>query len=387
MIRKLGLDIGNSAVKGAMLDDSNRLLNDIENPSVVSQIVDEKYLTFPNETDFYLQILDSALPHFDGIVAIGQKAMDLPQHQEYDVATTSYKTGDPMTSALLFGSLVGAMSEIEDVNVKLTVSIPIVEAKRLGLAAKYQKQLSGSHTIRVWRSDQTAAKDITVNIIAVRIVNEGQAGFFGLLDTIDKPFELTMDNVYSALGEQTSPIKDLEDFIVVDIGEGTTDISVFKHKKFNPDYSFSITSGIGNILENARTLASREQLTIDSRKDLQRVIESTNKRQEKRREKWMRYVKPNNSAFVSEVAETIAKAYGSSDYFDAIIFIGGGFSALTGYKLNDLGQIEMRDHELFDKINEKLDALNKTCDLMFGVPIPYARTSNRRGLVQLLTIM
>src|SRR5699024_7307460 len=159
--------------------------------------------------------------------------------------------------ALLICSLIVAMIEIYDVNVKLTVSIPIVEAKRLGLAAKYQKELAGSHTIRVWRSDQTAAKDITVNIIAVRIVNEGQAGFFGLLDTIDKPFELTMNNIYNALGEQTSPIKDLEDFIVVDIGEGTTDISVFKHKKFNPDYSFSITSGIGNILENARTLASR----------------------------------------------------------------------------------------------------------------------------------
>ena len=385
-IRKLGLDIGNSSVKGALLTDENALLGEIDQPSVISQISDSKYLTFPNTNDFYFQILDSRLNHFDDIIAIGQKALDLPQHQEYDVATTSYKTGDPITSAMLFGSLISQMDKLEDLTLKVAVTIPIVEAKRIGLAAKYQHDLEGVHHIRVWRADNQSPQDLMFNIVSVRILNEGQAGFFGLLDTTDAKFQNEMDAVYEYLGEEENPIKDLDDFIVVDIGEGTTDVSVFRHKKFNPDYSFSIVSGIGNILENARNLAAREQLTIESRKDLQQLIEHANKRQKSRRDKWMTYVKPNEDSFSDEVVETITKAFGVRDYFDAIIFMGGGFSALCGYEVKD-NSVLIRDNTLFNKLDAQLKRLNKTADLVFGVPAPYARTSNRRGLMQVLTIM
>ena len=32
-----------------------------------------------------------------------------------------------------------------------------------------------------------------------------------------------------------------EDFLIVDIGEGTTDLAVFRNKRFNPDFSYSVT--------------------------------------------------------------------------------------------------------------------------------------------------
>lgn len=37
---KLGLDIGNSTVKGALLDDENTLIANIKFPSVVTKVAD-----------------------------------------------------------------------------------------------------------------------------------------------------------------------------------------------------------------------------------------------------------------------------------------------------------------------------------------------------------
>ena len=58
---KLGLDIGNSTVKGALLDDENTLIANIKFPSVVTKVADSKYLSYPYEEDFYIQVVDSAL--------------------------------------------------------------------------------------------------------------------------------------------------------------------------------------------------------------------------------------------------------------------------------------------------------------------------------------
>lgn len=61
---------------------------------------------------------------------------------------------------------------------------------------------------------------------------------------------------------------------------------------------------------------------------------------------------------------TILKTYGTRDYFDAIIFIGGGFSALTGYTV-DMGEVVIRDSAMFDELEKRLDANNKSADLIF----------------------
>ena len=102
---KLGLDIGNSTVKGAMLTDDNNLVANIKYPSAVVQIPDAKYVDFPYEEDFYIQVVESNLNHFDKIAAIGDKAINMPGYQEFDVTSTSYKANNPITTALLFGAI------------------------------------------------------------------------------------------------------------------------------------------------------------------------------------------------------------------------------------------------------------------------------------------
>lgn len=379
---KCALDIGNSSVKGMLLTDTNEVISPLRFPSSVVTVADAKYLTYTNPEDVYIQVIDSPLAHVDDIVAVGQKAIDMPDYREYDVTSTSYKANHEITTSLLFGALVPFV-ETDAENVALAVSVPIVEAKSIGLIEDYKTLLTGSHVVRLYT--EAGTRDITINFTTVAVLNEGQAGFLGLLDTVDRDFRSDIDAVYNSMGE-TDPVADLEDFLIVDIGEGTTDLAVFRNKRFNPEYSYSITRGYGNLLEDAMSAAAREHLTIESRKDLQKVLESTNKRRAERREKWMEYVAPTKDKFIEVVTDTILKTYGKRDYFDAIIFIGGGFTALTGYRV-DLGQVQMNDTALFDTLNEKLSKNHKAVDLLFGVPAPYAQGINERGLTQVLTNM
>ena len=112
---KLGLDIGNSSVKGALLRNNNQIVSVIRMPSAINHISDEKYLTYPNTGDFYIQVLSSALGHYDGIVAVGEKAVNLPGYNEFDVTSSSYKTNHPMTTSMLFGSIANAIDGVPDV--------------------------------------------------------------------------------------------------------------------------------------------------------------------------------------------------------------------------------------------------------------------------------
>lgn len=375
---KFALDIGNSTVKGSVLDDNNHLLNTITESSAVNYISDEKYLTFNND-EFYFKVESSNLNHSDKIAAVFTKAIDLPDYLEYDVESTSYKANHEITTALLFGSILGHVNESTDV--KLAVSVPIVEAKSIELLKTYRNLLLGEHTLTKYTKDSTISIIITVKDVVV--LNEGQAGFLGMLDSNDEVFASAMAELYNALGEEESPIADFEDFLIVDIGEGTTDLAVFRNKKFNAEYSYSVTRGYGNLLEDAISNANRENITIESRKDLQKLLTTTNKRRATRREKWLPYVEPTKDRFVDTVVDTIIKTYANRDYFDAIIFLGGGFTALTGYTVQD-NEITTRDNTLFERLEEKLKINKKDADLIFGIPESFAQSINDRGLVQVL---
>lgn len=379
---KIALDIGNSNVKGMLLTDENKVIAPLRFPSSVVTIPDAKYLTYHSKEDVYLQVLDSSLAHMDEIVAVGHKAFNMPDYQEYDVTSTSYKANHVLTTSLLFGAIAPYIEE-DETDILLAVSVPIVEAKSIGLMDEYAQLLTGTHRVRIFKDEQV--KEVSLHFQQVKVLNEGQAGFLGLLDTVDTHFRKAITTVYASLGE-SDPVGGLEDFLIVDIGEGTTDLAVFRNRHFNPDYSYSITRGYGNLLEDAMQAAAREQLTIESRKDLQHVLESTNQRRQQRRQKWLQYVQPTKDKFIEIVTDTILKTYGRRDYFDAIIFIGGGFSALTGYRVEN-EEVVMTDDTLFAQLAEKLAKNQKEVDLLFGVPEPYAQGINERGLTQVLTNM
>lgn len=381
---KVGLDIGNSAVKGNILSEQNGMLKNILIPSAVNYIHDEKYLNFANNRTRYMQIIDSPLEHSADIVAIGDAAMDIPNYSQYDVGATSYKTNHQITTSLLFGIISEMIYKTEkELGVVLAVSVPIVESKTFNLVKDYRELLHGKHTIRIY--EESGHYDVVINVVHAQVLNEGQAGFLGLLDTIDNNFRNAMGVLYNELGESPNMIPTLEDFLVVDIGEGTTDLAVFRNKKFNPDYSYSITKGYGNLLEQAMANAEREGLTVESRKQLQSLLSSTNPRRQAQKERWAGYVNFERKSYVDEVVQTILKTYGRQSYFDAIIFLGGGFSALTGYSIDENNKISMIDPYLFDELNAELDKNNKTVDLLFGIPEPYSQSINNRGLMQILS--
>lgn len=381
---KVGPDIGNSSVKGSVLSEQNALLKTILLPSCVNYIHDKRHLNYPDRNICYVQVLESALEHSDEIVAIGNRAMEIPNYQQYDVGSTSYKTGHENTTSLLFGLIAENVGPAEDeVDVILAVSVPIVESKTYGLVDDYREKLAGTHKIRIYR--ESGEQDVTVNVLIAQVLNEGQAGFLGLLDTSDNKFRTTMNCLYEALGEQANMIPTLEDFLVVDIGEGTTDLAVFRNKRFNAEYSYSVTKGYGTILELAMANAEREGLTIESRTQLQSLLESTNARRQGQRDIWNKFMDVERKNYVDEVVNTVLKTYGRQSFFDAVIFLGGGFSALTGYALSETGQVEMKNSYLFDHLRETLAKNSKTASVTFGVPQPYAQSINSRGLMQVLT--
>ncbi len=382
-IIKVGLDIGNSSVKGSVLSQQNGLLRTILTPSCVNYIADEKHLSFPDKNTHYIQILDSPLSHSDRITAIGERAMDIPNYQQFDVGSTSYKTNHEITNALLLGLIADALHYENGGKIILAVSVPIVESKTYHLVEEYHDKLVGSHRIKVY--SESGAKEIVIDIVLAQVLNEGQAGFLGLLDTVDDSFRQTMETLYATFGEGPNMIPTLQDFLVVDIGEGTTDLAVFRNKKFNAEYSYSVTKGYGTILELAMAGAEREGITIESRKQLQSLLESTNERRRAQRETWNQFMDAERTRYVDEVVGTILKSYGRQSFLDAIIFLGGGFTALTGYSIGPNHQVQMTNSYLFDQLDRVLTKNRKSASLLFGVPAPYAQTINNRGLMQVLT--
>lgn len=381
---KIALDIGNSAVKGSVLDAKNRLIENILIPSAINTIDDERYLHFDEVAKHFVEVKNSPLSHPEGIIAIGDTALGLPSYQQYDVGSTSHKANHEITSSLLFGIIADMVKEDEEeIDILLGVSIPIVESKTLGLSSNYQDLLEGSHEITVYYED--GPKDLKINILSAQVLNEGQAGFLGLLDTIDEGFKQTMIDMFADLGEDEDAVSTFEDFLVVDIGEGTTDLAVFRNKRFNPEFSYSITKGYGNLLEQAMTKAEREGITVESRKQLQRLLTTTNRRRQKQKEMWEGYLEVERTDYIDELVQTILKTYGRQSYFDAIIFLGGGFSALTGYHIADGGKITMDEATLFDELEKVLDKNMKAVDLIFGIPEPFSQSINNRGLMQILT--
>lgn len=380
---KLGLDIGNSSVKGVILSEQNALIKNILIPSAVNYLHDERTLSYPDANTRYVQVLESPLAHSADIAAIGARAMELPGYQQFEVGSTSYKTDHEITASLLYGIIGDLVGAAEEIGIVLAVSVPIVESKTFHLVEQYQAKLTGKHKIRLYEAG--GPRDVTVTIQTAKVLNEGQAGFFGLLDTQDKTFRQTMDTLYRALGEQPSMIPTLEDFLVVDIGEGTTDLAIFRNKRFNPEYSYSVTKGYGTVLELAMADAEREGITVESRKAVQGLLTSDNPRRKSQKEMWQNYVRPQKEAYIDEIITTLLKAYGKQSFLDAVIFLGGGFTALTGYNVADDGAISNADDYLFTQLDMTMKKNHKEAGILFGVPGNYAQTVNSRGLMQVLT--
>ena len=137
---KLAIDTGNSSVKGNLLTNDNKLIKHILIPSAVNNITDEKYLTFDNN-EVYFKVIDSSLNHFDDITCVGDYALAKPNYKEYDVTSSSYKSNHKITTALLFGSFIDEVND--NTTLTVTASVPIVEAKTLGLIDKYTELLKG----------------------------------------------------------------------------------------------------------------------------------------------------------------------------------------------------------------------------------------------------
>ena len=100
---------------------------------------------------------------------------------------------------------------------------------------------------------------------------------------------------------------------------------------------------------------------------------------------WEHYLLPQKQAYIDEIITTLLKAYGKQSFLDAVIFLGGGFGALTGYDVAEDGSIVSADDYLFSTLTATMKKNHKEAGIVFGVPSPYAQTVNSRGLMQVLS--
>ena len=52
-----------------------------------------------------------------------------------------------------------------------------------------------------------------------------------------------------------------------------------------------------------------------------------------------------------------------------------------------MGMTFTRDDSIFKELNKRLKEMNKSADLIFGIPAPYSQGINERGLTQVLSSM
>ena len=364
---KFALDIGNSAVKGAVLANDNSYIASIYNPSAVATIADPRHISYTSELDTFIQIISSPLKHTDHIYAVGQKALDLPDYKEFDVTSTSFKANHVLTTALLFGSIAPYLHG-NAVSSALAVSIPIVEAKSIGLQNEYKQLLQGSHVIRVYTMN-SEPQDITVHFGAVAVLNEGQAGFLGLLDTVDKDFRASMNTVYQTLGETSDPVGSFEDFLIVDIGEGTVNFPVFSDGMFSPDSSITFNQGYGTVLSRSLDRLVEKGYPFGSRKALADFLIQTPSKLNKTRHALVKaVVEEEMVAFAKEVCMQFIKVMSNAGAYTEVVYIYGG------------GATPMKDI-LYPLIVETGKSLGQGAEIpILYLDSAYSRYLNRQGL-------
>lgn len=161
------------------------------------------------------------------------------------------------------------LDEILPANVIMTTNLPIVEGKKPHVNEEYQQRyLNGKHLVTL----HNFAQPITVelNFIDVYVGLEGEMAQFAITNATQKLKNQIINDfiqTYPKLKDQVNAdtLVKLENVLGIDIGEGTTDFEVIANGKANPTASLSMSTGYGNVLEDAVSVLQTEQMNIPNR--------------------------------------------------------------------------------------------------------------------------
>lgn len=173
----------------------------------------------------------------------------------------------------------GEIPSVLKVDVSICASMPIIDSKDRTAIEQLKKAYTQSeHIVSFYNFDKPV--QVHLNFVDAIITCEGEIGKFQIEladDELKRFIKEDFDKHYpeyqnSSLFEAEKLIS-LSNMLIVDIGEGTTELAIFKEDRMEFSSSTSISSGYGSVLDNAlmsltKPLKHSERILLKDRSEL-----------------------------------------------------------------------------------------------------------------------
>lgn len=338
-----GLDIGNGYVKGSVYgNDFTR----IDIPSSVAFLTDTNDMKETNVKDTMDDIFNQLDVSFQSHLVedstrrlFGTRGlMSGMPIDEFDVYSGVSKAHQSLAVILTLGCLAAkAMKdyytehkklpeEVLKVNVRIALALPIDEFMkyRKEYANRYKEK---NHIVEIHNFEQIVR--VELHFEDVQVVAEGQAAQKAINAKGEEFMEAMLADI-RRMGEPLEGItaKDVlaaSNSIGVDIGEGTVNFPVYQNGKFNPDASFSLEKGYGDVLNRALSRLNSQGYAFSSRKELQDFLNRTpSKLNANRYKKVQDVVDSEITSFVTEVNLRFSQILKRVGTYTEVVFVYGG---------------------------------------------------------------
>lgn len=228
------------------------------------------------------------------------------------------------------------------VNVTMTTALPIAEGKKPNVVEAYrQRYMNADHLVTFHNFAQLINVKIHFDLVVVAL--EGETAQYAirkanpqLAQGIQQDFQAHYPELAQAMGN--TPIYSVADTLGIDIGEGTTDMAVFSNGELNALASSSLNSGYGNVLEQAMADLHGQGFNINSRLELQQLINSpVSPLKQARQDKALAAVNAQLDQMANEILHQVSQVLRKvSNKVDVIYVYGGGSVPMASVLRNEL---------------------------------------------------
>ena len=346
---------------------------------------DDYFTNLQNHLDL---TITSPAVQLNGRFLVGPRAITsgLPR-REFDVNDFGGKAESDLSLILTLSRLASQvvsdayqnhedLTQILSANIIMTTNLPIKEAKTKGVIEKYRdRYLNGKHIVNILNFDQPIT--VELRFIDVYVGLEGEMGQFEIANA-PQPLreDIINDFIHSYPDLKDSITADdfikLKDVLGIDIGEGTTDFTVIAGGHANATASLSMSTGYGNVLEDAAGRLQNESMNIPDRSALRHFLEkpAIMPMQKARKKHAQEVVYDQLDQFVAEIIDKTSEVMRHAGTDIEMVFVSGGGSI-----------------PLLKETNMREQLVNKLKNFSGGFDIPvvwispdYAQILNLSGL-------
>lgn len=396
-------DLGYSTIKGAINDEEVKI------PSVTAElrkqdILEPTRFKSDAEKDTYF---DNLFDHMDVTIQspqikttarmlVGQVALNSGLTVTgFDVNDFNGKSETDRSLILTLATIAtkalkeaykkgNKLSNTINANVNMTTALPVTEGKKQGFIQRYRDRFTNSsHLVTFHNFDELITVKINFNMVVVALEGEtAQYEITNASDDLQQDIQADLSSHYPDLADmKAKDIISLDNAMLIDIGEGTTDFIIFQNGQLNAHISNSIQEGYGNALEEARDALLNQNFNVANRASLQEKISRPAKNLiEKRQQSLVKQAVSDQldqlkTSIVDNASKTLRKVSGQQTSLEIIYVLGGGSIPMN------------------EQTNLRTELSNKTNSFSGNIGIPvvfiskrYAQYLNEDGLKLILQV-